>query len=621
LNQNGKGKAAGSGSRIAIVTPWFGPNLRGGAEKQSWQLAEHLTAHGHAVDVLTTCCRSFADDWGTNTLRAGVERQGALTIRRFRTDRRDRRAFERVNSILLGLGQSQLHRGVSPVGDADAESFCRNSINSSALYSYLSSAGATYDHILFIPYMFGTTFFGLPLVAERAFLQPCLHSEAYAYLPRVAATVHAAKGLLFNSDGEFEVAISLFGPGIVSKSFVVGEGIDVFTNGRMLPKRVGDFVPEGERYVLYIGRQDPAKNVATLVAAFKGFRRSAPASRLKLVFAGERHVSYADSGAGIVDLGPVTEDAKTVLLEHCRALAQPSLNESFSRVIYEAWAMGRPVVVHADCPPTASVVTRCGGGYLADSTSAWEKALRTIESAPDEALDELGRRGSAYARETTPWPAVIDRYEHAFAASAAQSPATKSRWDNSPDLPLIAALADGKTNLLYAGPITSIEHIDELLVMFLHFLTLERESRLAIAATPGTDPAVYDELQSEVRRLDLVDRLLVTREPADVQLQAFYLGADIFISLDRSDAGLAQMRDALWFDVPILALDTPAHRKLASESAILIRDTGDLLAIAALTELLAKDVRLRGAVIAAQRRVRSALEPQREPGVDVFSRS
>ncbi len=614
--RNGKPRPPNSGSHVAIVTPWFGPDLRGGSEQQSWQLAEHLVARGHAVDVLTTCCRSFTDDWGNNALRAGVERHGGLTVRRFRTDPRDRRAFERVNTILLGLEPSQLHRSVSPVGDADAESFCRNNINSTRLYAYLASAGAHYDRILFMPYMFGTTLFGLPIVAERAFLQPCLHSEAYAYLPRVAQTVHAANGLLFNSEGEFEVAISLFGPGIISKSFVVGEGIDVVQPSRPAPHRVGDFAIENERYVLYIGRQDPAKNVSTLVAAFKNFRRSAPASRLKLVFAGERHVSYGDSSLGIVDLGPVSESAKAALLAHCRALAQPSLKESFSRVIYEAWANGRPVIVHADCPPTASAVLRSGGGYLADSTSAWEQALRKVENEPDAVLDEIGKRGNAYARETTPWDAVIDRYERAFESAVSKGPRAEDRWDAVPDVPLVSALADGKTNLFYAGPITSLDHVDELLVVFLHFLTLERESRLAIAATGGTDPALYEDLQTEVRRLDLVDRLIVTREPAIAQLQAFYLAANVFVSLDRGDRGTRELRDAMWFDIPILALDTPANRAFAGDAAILIRETDDRLAVAALLEIVAKDARVRDTLIAAGRRCRSASELQGVSRID-----
>jgi glycosyltransferase involved in cell wall biosynthesis len=615
LIANGKRPAPGGSSRIAIVTPWFGPELRGGAELQCRQLAEHFAERGHSVDVLTTCCASFNDDWERNSLRPGVERCGRLTVRRFRTDRRDRRAFERVNTILLSLDPARLHRSVSPVGDTDAESFCRNSINSAALCAYLVSEGAAYDKIVFLPYMFGTTLYGLPLVAERAYLQPCLHLESYAYLARVAAVVHAAKGLLFNSEGEFSVAVSLFGPGIIAKSFVVGEGIEPFeANGR--PRRVGDFTPASERYVLYIGRQDPAKNVSTLVAAFKGFRRSAPASRLKLVFAGERHASYEDSGAGIVDLGPVSEAEKAALLEHCRALVQPSTKESFSRVIYEAWMFSRPVVVHADCPPTSSAVALSGGGYLANSTSSWERALRRIADEADETLRKLGELGNAYAHDVTPWSTVIGRYEAAFKPERAPSPlaAACERWDELPDLQLVSALADGKMNVLYAGPITSIGHIDQLLVVFLHLLTIDREARLTIAATAGTQDAAYEELLMEARRLDLVDRLLVTRDLGVAQLQALYLGAAVFVSLDRESLGENELRDAMWFDIPVLAVDSGPNRAIAGGAAILMHDTSDLLAVAALADFLVKDVRLREAVIAAQRRKRvSADEVQHIP--------
>ena len=380
--------------RIAIVTPWFGPELRGGAEQQAFQLAHHLAARGHCVDVLTTCCRSFSDVWSNNSLRPGIEGRGRLVIRRFRTDRRNAREFDRVNSILLGVDSAQLRRGVSPVGDADAQSFARNSINSSALYAYLAGEGRSYERILFIPYMFGTTLAGLPLVAERAYLQPCLHREPYAFLPQVAAAFHGARRLLFNSAGEMELATWLFGPGIIPKSAVVGEGLDPFSRDE-LPERIGDFNPARERFVLYLGRQDPRKNLATLIAAYKRFRRHEPASSLKLVLAGERYVSYGDASAGIIDLGPVSEREKCALLAHCRALAQPSVNESFSRTIYEAWAFERPVVVHAACPPTESVVAASGGGDLAASADDWEVVLRRIAGEPDSALADRGRRGSA----------------------------------------------------------------------------------------------------------------------------------------------------------------------------------------------------------------------------------
>ncbi len=568
-------------------------------------MAEHLAERGHSVDVLTTCCPSFNDDWERNSLRAGVERRGNLTIRRFRTDKRDRRAFERVNAILLSLHTARLRRSISPVGYADAEAFCRNGINSATLYAYLASDGAHYDRVVFIPYMFGTTLYGLPLVADRAYLQPCLHREAYAFLPRVAQAFHAAKGLLFNSEGELAVAVSLYGPGIISKSFVVGEGIDPVGDVAM-PERVGDFAPSSERYVLYVGRQDPAKNVPMLVAAFKAFRRNAPAARLKLVFAGERTSSYADPGAGIIDLGTVSEAEKAALLRYCRALVQPSVNESFSRVIYEAWMFARPVVVHAECPPTAEAVMRSGGGFIAGPSSEWEAVLSRIETASDGDLAGSGRSGKTFADDATQWRSVIARYEAAFVTSqVGPRNAAPDRFDNVPDVPLVSALSDGKTNLLYAGTIEALAPVEQLLVLFLHYLTMDREARLTIVASAASDPEAYDALLVEVRRLDLADRILVTRDLALTQLQAVYLSADVFISLDPTANSAHEIRDAMWFDVPVLALDTPSSRAIAGSAAVLVSEHSNLLAVAALAHMLVLDDALREPTIAAQRCLRA----------------
>jgi glycosyltransferase involved in cell wall biosynthesis len=364
---NGSRSRSPAATRIAIVTPWFGPDLRGGAEQQSWQLAHQLAARGHAVDVLTTCCAGFNEDWSRNALRQGSERRGLLTIRRFRVHKRDRRAFERVNAILMSLSANDMRRCVSPVGDEDARLFYENNINSPGLYAYLAAEGHTYGHVLFLPYLYGPTLFGLPLVAERAYLQPCLHNESYAYLGRVADVVHAAKGILLNSEGEYELALRLFGPGIIEKSIIVGEGVDVMGDPAKFSEQVGSFVPSRENYVLYLGRQDPAKNLPTLVGAYGEFRRRQPATSLKLVLAGERPVSYGDPMKGIVDVGPVSEAEKSALLLHARALVQPSTNESFSRVIYESWMYARPVVVHRECLPTATAVARSGGGFAANS--------------------------------------------------------------------------------------------------------------------------------------------------------------------------------------------------------------------------------------------------------------
>ena len=58
----------------AIVIPWFGRDLKGGAEQQAFQLATRLADAGEKVEVLTTCSPAFNKDWGKNELVRGEER-------------------------------------------------------------------------------------------------------------------------------------------------------------------------------------------------------------------------------------------------------------------------------------------------------------------------------------------------------------------------------------------------------------------------------------------------------------------------------------------------------------------------------------------------------------------
>ena len=145
---------------------------------------------------------------------------------------------------------------------------------------------------MFIPYLYGPILNGLPLVASSAFLQPCLHDEAYAYLPQVARVFHAARGLLFNSEGEAQLARQLYGPGILDKSMVVGEGIEVGHHCNEAINQIGDFKVEQEHFILYLGRRDVTKNTDLLVEAYAAFKYQHSDSQLKLVVAGSGDISF-----------------------------------------------------------------------------------------------------------------------------------------------------------------------------------------------------------------------------------------------------------------------------------------------------------------------------------------
>ncbi|MGB6295167.1 MAG: glycosyltransferase [Rivularia sp. (in: cyanobacteria)] len=440
---------------IAIITPWFGKDLKGGAEQQAWQVATRLAKLGHNVEVLTTCCNSFFDDWGVNHKKADVSKHSVsecktIKIRHFKVDRRNHDSFNQVNSLMLSLASTELKPGVNPVSPQEAAIFCEENINSTQLLDFLKNHQQQYHGFLFIPYLYGLILNGLPIVRDRAFLQPCLHDEVYAYLPQVAKIFHQAKGLFFNSEGEAKLANKLYGAGIIPKSHIVGEGVEVSLDYNANLTDINNFSVKKERFIFCLGRRDATKNTDFLVKCYAAFKHKHPDSNLKLVLAGPGTVSFDNCVEGLIDLGLVSETDKKVLLVECLALFQPSRNESYSRVIMEAWFYGKPVVAHQNCLATAIAVENCGGGWLAQTESEWAELFATVDRLEEKTLTVYGTNGRSYAQENAVWDKVIERYETALGLSE-----TSTEITTKPSLRKLKEIHQLLPNLAYGDAISN----------------------------------------------------------------------------------------------------------------------------------------------------------------------
>ncbi len=396
---------------IAIVISWFGRELKGGAEQLAWQVATRLAARGHRVEVLTTCCRSFLEDWSQNHLSPGEEVDEGVLIRRFPVDRRDSDAFAAANNFVLSIPVTDLLPGVSPFTCGTADTFIYENIKSGKLLRYIKKHREDYHAFIFLPYLYGPVLNGLPLVADKAFLQPCLHNEAYAYLPRVEELFRMARGILYNSAGEARLARSLYGPGIQDKEVVVGVGVETAGTLQVDIRQVGPLKIGEDRFVLCLGRRDVHKNTLFLAEAFVRFKKDHPESSLKLALAGPGDTSFDGIHPDVIDLDLVTEEEKESLLANCLALFHPSENESYSRVIMEAWFHERPVAAHRNCLATAMAVQTADGGWLAGEQSEWIDLFAKVDTLTGKNMHALGMMGKEYARQYAVWDRVIERYE------------------------------------------------------------------------------------------------------------------------------------------------------------------------------------------------------------------
>lgn len=393
-------------SPLAIVIPWFGEDIVGGAEKQAYELAYQLVQNGFKIDVLTTCSKSFRDEWSENFYQPGSSNVNGIQVKRFLVDSRNKQLFDETNKKLLSKTVDKLHPLYFDGTDEENQIWKQENINSSSLNQYISKERSKYNAFIFMPYLYGITLKGIENAQDKAWLQPCLHNESYAYLPCVRESFINAKGIFFNSLGEQQLAANIYGPFIWAKGIVVGEGITLEKNKiAELPQSLLN-----KKFILYLGRRCKEKNTDLLVDKFEDFKNTNPNSDLTLVLAGPgEHVYY---GKEVIDLGLVTEHAKNALLNNCKSLIQPSTNESFSRVIFEAWNYKKPVIVNQNCLATAHEVKESKGGYTVNSN--WSKAFTVVEKAKHSTLTKLGNNGDLYRKNHYTWAKVINKYKSVF---------------------------------------------------------------------------------------------------------------------------------------------------------------------------------------------------------------
>lgn len=392
--------------KLAFVAPFFGPEAAGGAEHAArslaWKLAEHPAIE---VEILTTCLKDLASGLTGQTYPVGEERDGPLRIRRFPVPQADMQSFGPLNMLI---------RNRVPLSPSEERQFMTRHVTSPDLLRWMHQHRHLYQKICFIPYLFGTTCFGVPLVAEQSVILPCLHDEGYAQLDLVRRMFAHARHIICNTDAEQRLVESLFPHEADSKAQTVGLGLDVNRagNAERFRQRFGIREP----FVLYAGRRDTTKNVHSLITYFLHRTRS-PGMPGKLVLIGPAPLPYSGSHPDLIDLGFVSEQDKLDAMCAASVFCQPSRNESFSYVIMEAWLCGTPVLVHAQCPVTRDHVLASGGGLLFENAAEFSATLHTIVQTPDLRA-RMARAGEQYVRANYAWPRVIARFLRALEVAA-----------------------------------------------------------------------------------------------------------------------------------------------------------------------------------------------------------
>jgi len=386
--------------RYAFVIPRCGKEIAGGIETLIGKLAQQLHRRGNYVELWTTCARDNRT-W-ENEYPAGIATEFEVMVRRFPVDPRDLEVWipKQIN-ISEGMNLAL----------EDQLAWMAEGVNSQELYEHIALAADDFDAIFFGPYLFATTFWGALVRPDKSYLIPALHNESYAYTEVIQSLFRQVQGAIFNCQAEQEFAEQLYGNlagGAVGMGFELREQAQI----QQLPS----YFEQDWPYLLYMGRKETGKNVQTLVDYFIELKNTqSDLAELKLVIAGGgsfRDVErpQALERDDIIDIGQVSEADKLRLMRHALVFCQPSLNESFSIVIMEAWDLGTPVLVHADCPVTREHVLISGGGLYFAGPEDFIGSVRKL-SADKRLCTALATAGRRYVEQVYSWEAVLDRFD------------------------------------------------------------------------------------------------------------------------------------------------------------------------------------------------------------------
>ncbi len=381
---------------IAFVAPRYGVEILGGAERHIRAWAEQLAARGYHVEVMTTCTREMSA-W-SNDFAPGVEHLNGVVVRRFPTDQVAREVFHTMHARAI--------RGVRLSYNEELALVYHN-FQSSDLTRYLREHADAFAGVIFAPYLFGTTYWGMQAVPGKALILPCLHDEPAAQLSVFRDMLEHMDGILFNTATESAFASRVVG---VTNPFRTTVGYGFEPN-----PPAGDGATFCQRYhlpeqiVLYSGRLVANKNVPLLLEYFMRYKEEYPGP-LTLVLTGSGDVPVPRR-ADIVATGILPEEELSDAYAAALVLCQPSLQESFSIVIMEAWMQRKPVLVHADCAVTTTHVEQSGGGATFHDYASFRDALHHLHH-DTAAATAAGARGYHYVQQHYTWPMVIERLLH-----------------------------------------------------------------------------------------------------------------------------------------------------------------------------------------------------------------
>ena len=384
-------------NKILFVVQRYGLEVNGGSEAYCRQIAEKLSSI-YDVSVLTTCAEDYVT-W-ENKYQEGIEKINDITvIRKKVVEPRTQKKFSKATDI-INFDKENLLSGIEwqkAQGPYSLE-----------LLNYLSNHKEEYDVIIYMTYLYFTTYFGIQIAPEKSILIPTAHDEPPIYFGIFNSIFHLPRCILYLTNSEKNFVTKKFHNNYVN-SDIVGVGIDIEKDVENI--NLKDRFHIEDEYLIYLGRIDESKGCKNMIDYFLEYKAKYN-NNLKLALAGKTAMNIPVNN-DILNLGFVSEIEKINLLKNSKALILPSEFESLSLSTLEAMYFGIPVLVNGKCDVLKdhAILSKAGLYYM--NKLEFIESLAYIDENP-EMMKKMGENGVLYVEKNYRWDVVIEKYKNAI---------------------------------------------------------------------------------------------------------------------------------------------------------------------------------------------------------------
>ncbi|MEM7798541.1 MAG: glycosyltransferase family 4 protein [Chloroflexota bacterium] len=389
--------------RVAIIVQRYGEEVGGGAELHARWLAEHLTAFCD-VEVFTSCALDYLS-W-RNHFPAGISELNGVTVHRFEVEQ------ERMIGQQPGVRNAVdlLYNHSTP--DESFNWMWRTGPSSTDLLKKIESAYDDFDIFIFFTFEYASTFFGLPLVSDKAILIPTAHDQLNLRMPIFRWLFHLPRFIAYNTESERTLVNRIWHNERIS-SEIVGIGINVPDPETVKPARfLSKYgLTKEDRFICYLGRMVAEKGVDQLINYYIA-RKEKAESGMKLVLMGPGSLEIPERD-DIISTGFVSEEDKFDGLSAADALVVPSKYESLSMIAQEAWLVETPVIANGKSDVLVQQCRKSRGGLYYTSQDEFGQILSHLQANPEIAA-QMGLNGKTFVRKTYAWDVIMEKYQKIF---------------------------------------------------------------------------------------------------------------------------------------------------------------------------------------------------------------